>query len=77
MQYVMVYLLVGAILALGLIALYLFEPKSKRLWEREFGERAFMAFAILGVVVTFCWLPTLLLIGVFGFKGRGENGKRS
>ena len=76
MQCVIIYLLVGAILALGLISLYIFEQKNKQLWEREFGERAFMPFVILGVVVTFCWLPTLLLIGIFGFKGRDENGKR-
>ena len=69
MQYVMIYLLVGMILSLGLIALCLFEPKCKRRWEREFEGRACMAFAIICVVVTFGWLPILLLTGFFGFKG--------
>ena len=76
MQYVMIYLLVGVILSSVLIALCLFEPKSKRRWEREFGERACVAFVILGVIVTFGWLPILLFTGFFELKGRDENGKR-
>ena len=76
MQYVMIYLLVGVILSSVLIALCLFEQKSKRRWEREFEERACVAFVILGVIVTFGWLPILLFTGFFELKGRDENGKR-
>ena len=76
MQYVMIYLSVGVILSLGVIALCLFDPKSKRRWEREFGRRAYKAFVILGVVVTFGWPPILLLAGFFAFKEWDEDGKR-
>lgn len=77
MKYLIIYLLVGALLSLGLNALYTFDPKSKRAWELEFGERTMSAFVILDIVITLCWLPTLLWAGFLGLKEWRNNGKRS
>lgn len=76
MKYLILYLLVGVLLSIGLTAIYMFDPKSKELWEREFGERTVLALVILDIVITFCWLPTLLLIGFWVFKERSGDGER-
>ena len=76
MNYFIGYLLGGVLLSLGLHALYTFDPKSKRAWEREFGERTVPAFVLLYIVITLCWLPALLLAGFFSLKELGDDGKR-
>ena len=76
MKYLIIYLLVGALLSLGLNALYIFDPKSKQAWELEFGERTVSAFVILDSVITLCWLPTLLWAGFLSLKEWRNNGKR-
>lgn len=76
MKYLMIYLLVGAILSLVLTAMYTLEPRAKRAWDREFGDRTISAFVILDLLITLCWLPALLWAGFLSLKEWRNNGKR-